>query len=113
MNNKRRLRRRKLKDEIYVSINGGLNTAATLVDLSEQGLLLLADEQIDAYTVSELIISLPDTIQGQSEIRVQGVSKWSKVDMETEKYLTGFELVIEEAKTETKLHLAMERYCEI
>ena len=113
MENKRKLRRRKLKSHITIMISGVTEYSGTLIDLSEQGLLFLSDKNMETYTAHDLVISSPDTILGHKEIHVQGVSKWCKEDPETENFLIGFELLIEDAKIENRIHLLMERYCEI
>jgi hypothetical protein len=76
-------------------------------------MLLLGVEEIKNYRSFKIRILLPNPIQGKNELVLDGVSRWSKYDPETEKFMTGFELNIQSAKLIDSIHLMMERYCEI
>ena len=58
--NKRQLKRRKLRDEISVSIQrSGSLISGVLLDMTSMGMLILADERLEAFVPIKISIELP------------------------------------------------------
>ncbi len=112
--NKRQLKRRKLRDEISVSIQrSGSLISGVLLDMTSMGMLILANERLEAFVPIKISIELPNPIQGQKLLLLEGVTKWSKSDSLSKGFMVGLELIVDNSKLSDQLHLFMERYCEI
>ncbi len=63
-----------------------------LVDISENGIMLISDGPLRIEKNYRLRMRLPTEMQDRNEILFTAVSRWCKIDSSSDFYLTGFQL---------------------
>ncbi len=71
-----------------------------LVDISQQGIMMISDNPIEVNETLRLRMSLPAQLKDASEVLFAATSRWCKQDENPDFYLTGFFLHDIEAETE-------------
>ena len=63
-----------------------------LADLTATGLMVVSDEPIEAGSVYQLSIALPQPLEGRSSIDLEARSLWTRTGANARLHETGFEL---------------------
>lgn len=72
-----------------------------LVDISEQGIMMISDNPIEVNETSRLRMSLPAQLKDANEVLFTATSRWCKQDENPDFYLSGFFLHDLDAETES------------
>ncbi len=67
-----------------------------LKNLTPEGLMLLSHNSYNKDMTYRVIMLLPGVIQGKQEIAIDIRSRWSKREIDTSNYTTGFSIVNKE-----------------
>jgi len=91
MNDRRRQTRRQVGQSIFVYDSQTGAVMGQIADMTEQGLMLLADKQIQLDTTYQCKMPLPKNTTGNDDISFEAESKWCLLDEQTGQYHTGYE----------------------
>ncbi len=64
-----------------------------LVDITPEGLMLIAENPVPLQKVYNLKMVLPREISGKKELEFSGQCRWSRKDINPEYYVSGFHLL--------------------
>ncbi len=64
-----------------------------LVDITHNGIMILAKHPFDVGLEVPVRIALPSTFQGKDELKVTIESRWHRKDVNPQYFLTGFQIV--------------------
>ena len=70
-----------------------------LVDISENGIMLISDNPVEVNEDYRLRMSLPNSMSDSYEIILSATSRWCKPDVNPDFYLIGFQVYDLEPKT--------------
>ncbi|MFC1475994.1 PilZ domain-containing protein [Candidatus Zixiibacteriota bacterium] len=91
MNDRRRKTRRQADQSHFVYDSKTGAVMGRVADMTEQGLMLLADKQIQPDTKFQCRMPLPENTQGNNDISFEAESKWCLLDEKSGQYHTGYE----------------------
>lgn len=85
----------------YLRVFDGMNSNifGHLIDISEEGVLLMTDEPVERNEDHQLHIRLPPTIRDRDEFVFNVTSRWCKKEAEADRYLVGFQVLDADAPT--------------
>lgn len=78
----------------YLRVFDGMSSKILghLVDISEQGVMLISDSPLSANEDYRLRMHLPVPVKETAEILINATSRWCKPDTNPDFYLAGFQL---------------------
>lgn len=88
---KRQVDRRHIVYYLRVFDSNSHSIFGHLVDISEQGIMLLCDDPVEVNKTFSLRMSLPNRMKDQEEIVFSASSKWCIRDADPDSYLAGFQ----------------------
>ena len=92
MQEKRKLKRRHLIYYLRVFDRNSNELLGHLVDITPEGIMLMSEETIPTKNNLELRMVLPSKLFGKDKIEFNATSLWSKGDIMSDFYDTGFRL---------------------
>ena len=101
MEEKRKHKRVQLIYYLQILDNETGKPLGNLVDISNGGLMMVGEEQMEAGKEFQLSVCLPEATYGNDSITFKANSRWSKVDMNPAFYASGYEFT-EIGSNETK-----------
>lgn len=89
---KRRITRRHLV--FYLRVFDGMSSRVLghMIDISENGLMLLSDDPMAVNEEHRLRMGLPWEIAGSEEVIFKAVSRWSRPDENPDFFMSGFQI---------------------
>ncbi|MEW5725651.1 MAG: PilZ domain-containing protein [Thermodesulfobacteriota bacterium] len=89
----RRLKRRQLV--YYLKVNDRLSgqTVGRLVDITTEGVMLISSYPIETNRVYQMVMTLPQEMEGAREIAFDAKSHWCRKDVNPDFYVAGFQFV--------------------
>jgi len=78
----------------YLRVFDGMsrNILGHLIDISEKGLMLICENQVEVHGDYRLRMRLPNQVKDRDEILFSATSRWCKKDANPDFYLVGFEM---------------------
>jgi len=98
MDDRRKLKRRHLIYYLRVFEQGTNKLVGHLVDLTQEGIMLISENPIEVNKVHHLRMILPSRMGGNEEWLFDAESRWCKKDINPDFYDTGFKLLNLEPK---------------
>lgn len=89
----RKLKRKQLVYYLKVSDVDSGNQLGRLVDITEEGLMLISSDPISTGVVFRMELDLPDQEKRTEKLEFEARSIWSKKDVNPNYYDTGFKFV--------------------
>ena len=86
-NNHRSLKRERLIYYLRVYENTSKSYFGRVVDMSEQGLMLVLDKHVDAETGFNIVVELPEDIHDGENLPLSVVSKWCNQDVNKDYFI--------------------------
>lgn len=93
MYERRKLKRRHLIYYLRVFEQGTNKLMGHLVDLTQEGIMLISEDPIEVNKVYHLRMILPSRMGGKEEWLFDAESRWCKKDVNPDFYDTGFQLL--------------------
>lgn len=89
----RRLERKELNQTILIHdvINGGL--FGELVNITPEGLMVIADREIETQAIFQLALQLPETLEGSESIVLGADCLWCRHADNFHRYWAGFQII--------------------
>ena len=92
MGNNRKLKRRHLIYYLRVFDKNSGKLMGHLVDVTQEGILLISEEPVPENTEYSLNMVLPETLEGEEMIEFRATSLWSKRDINPSFIATGYKI---------------------
>ena len=89
-NNHRSLKRQRLIYYLRVYENTSKGYFGRVVDMSEQGLMLVLNKQVDSAARFNIVVEMPEDIQDGENLQLSVVSKWCNQDVNKDYFIAGF-----------------------
>ena len=90
---RRRLRRRHLIYYLRVFNHNTGRLMGHLVDLTEEGIMVISEAPIETDVLFQLRMVLPEELDSRKELDFKARSLWCKKDLNPDFYDTGFQLI--------------------
>ena len=89
----RKLERKELNQGIVIldTINGGV--FGELVNITTEGLMMMADREIETQAIFQLALQLPEPIKGSNQIIVGADCLWCRRAENFYRYWAGFQII--------------------
>ncbi len=106
----RKLERMELNQAIVIldTINGG--AFGELVNITTEGLMVMADREIETQAIFQLALQLPEPIKGSDQIVVGADCLWCRRAENFYRYWAGFQIIDASEQALAQLEVLIELY---
>lgn len=89
----RKQERRELNQTVHIhdTINGGL--FGELVNITTDGLMLIADREIETQAIFQLALQLPEPLRGSDRLLIGADCLWCRRTENFHRYWAGFQII--------------------
>lgn len=106
----RKLERKELNQGIVIldTINGGV--FGELVNITTEGLMVMADREIETQAIFQLALQLPEPIKGASQIVIGADCLWCRRAENFYRYWAGFQIIDASEKALEQIEALIDLY---